>query len=208
MPELESAWGYPAILALMLLVMVVMLAYFRRKKMDLGGPVAGHLSPILDHNPSFFSFFVVHFHDHQGSFRSAAQSSPRCPCRRADGGHLDLRLHKRRIRCGSEAVLLHSQSKVAGDLLDHGGERLDCPPSLPFSGISSARSPTLPPGLDVAASGSLDDHLCALFKLRKSANTGLQHLSGIVLLRPRRVAGREHQKIDLLQPCQISASGL
>jgi magnesium transporter len=32
MPELESAWGYPAILALMLLVMVVMLAYFRRKR--------------------------------------------------------------------------------------------------------------------------------------------------------------------------------
>jgi len=32
MPELESAWGYPAVLTLMLLVMVVMLAYFRRKR--------------------------------------------------------------------------------------------------------------------------------------------------------------------------------
>lgn len=32
MPELESPWGYPAVLMLMLLVMVVMLAYFRRKE--------------------------------------------------------------------------------------------------------------------------------------------------------------------------------
>jgi magnesium transporter len=32
MPELESAWGYPAILALMLLVVVTMLIYFRRKR--------------------------------------------------------------------------------------------------------------------------------------------------------------------------------
>ena len=32
MPELESTWGYPAILVLMLLVVVTMLTYFRRKK--------------------------------------------------------------------------------------------------------------------------------------------------------------------------------
>jgi magnesium transporter len=32
MPELESRWGYPAILILMLLVAVVLLAYFHRKK--------------------------------------------------------------------------------------------------------------------------------------------------------------------------------
>ncbi len=32
MPELESPWGYPAILILMLLVVVVMLTYFRRKE--------------------------------------------------------------------------------------------------------------------------------------------------------------------------------
>ena len=32
MPELESAWGYPVILVLMLLVVVTMLTYFRRKR--------------------------------------------------------------------------------------------------------------------------------------------------------------------------------
>lgn len=32
MPELESPWGYPAILTLMLMVVAVMLAYFRRKR--------------------------------------------------------------------------------------------------------------------------------------------------------------------------------
>jgi magnesium transporter len=32
MPELESTWGYPAILILMLLVVITMLAYFRRKR--------------------------------------------------------------------------------------------------------------------------------------------------------------------------------
>jgi magnesium transporter len=32
MPELESPWGYPAILILMLLVVAVMLGYFRRKE--------------------------------------------------------------------------------------------------------------------------------------------------------------------------------
>jgi len=32
MPEIESPWGYPAILILMLLVVVVMLGYFRRKE--------------------------------------------------------------------------------------------------------------------------------------------------------------------------------
>ncbi len=32
MPELESPWGYPAILIFMLMVVVVMLAYFRRKE--------------------------------------------------------------------------------------------------------------------------------------------------------------------------------
>ncbi|HBI15944.1 MAG TPA: magnesium and cobalt transport protein CorA, partial [Desulfobulbaceae bacterium] len=31
MPELESPWGYPAVLIFMLLVVVVMLAYFRKK---------------------------------------------------------------------------------------------------------------------------------------------------------------------------------
>lgn len=32
MPELESPWGYPAILGFMLAVAVGMLAYFRKKK--------------------------------------------------------------------------------------------------------------------------------------------------------------------------------
>jgi len=32
MPELESAWGYPAVLALMVLVVVIMLTYFWRKR--------------------------------------------------------------------------------------------------------------------------------------------------------------------------------
>jgi len=32
MPELESPWGYPAVLIFMLLVVVVMLAYFRKKE--------------------------------------------------------------------------------------------------------------------------------------------------------------------------------
>jgi len=32
MPELESSWGYPAVLIFMLLVVVVMLAYFRKKE--------------------------------------------------------------------------------------------------------------------------------------------------------------------------------
>jgi magnesium transporter len=32
MPELESPWGYPAVLLLMLAVSVFMLLYFRRKK--------------------------------------------------------------------------------------------------------------------------------------------------------------------------------
>ena len=32
MPELESPWGYPAVLVLMLLVVVIMLTYFWRKK--------------------------------------------------------------------------------------------------------------------------------------------------------------------------------
>jgi magnesium transporter len=32
MPELESIWGYPAVLVLMLFVVVVMLTYFWRKK--------------------------------------------------------------------------------------------------------------------------------------------------------------------------------
>ncbi|HQE97347.1 MAG TPA: CorA family divalent cation transporter, partial [Methanothrix sp.] len=32
MPELESPWGYPAVLIFMLLVVAIMLAYFRRKE--------------------------------------------------------------------------------------------------------------------------------------------------------------------------------
>jgi len=32
MPELEQAWSYPAILILMLIIAIVMLVYFRRKK--------------------------------------------------------------------------------------------------------------------------------------------------------------------------------
>jgi len=32
MPELESPWGYPAVLALMVIIAVGMLFFFRRKK--------------------------------------------------------------------------------------------------------------------------------------------------------------------------------
>jgi magnesium transporter len=32
MPELESPWGYPAVLVLMLLIVIIMLTYFWRKR--------------------------------------------------------------------------------------------------------------------------------------------------------------------------------